>query len=47
MGLVAATAGVLAAAGKRRVTQGLPPVPGEAVESLKADISVIKERTSR
>lgn len=46
-GLLAATAGVLAAAGKRRVTHGLPPVPEEALESLKADISVIKERTTR
>lgn len=46
-GVLAATAYVLATAGGRRITRALPPVPEEALEGLEADISEIKERTTR
>jgi hypothetical protein len=40
----AAIAGGLALLGKERVEAGTPPVPEEAVESVKADVSVAKEK---
>jgi hypothetical protein len=39
-----ALAGVLALAGKKRVEEGTPPVPQEAIESAKTDVEYTKER---
>jgi hypothetical protein len=39
-----ATAGVLALTGKRKVEEGTPPVPEEAMESTKADLEHTKRR---
>ncbi|HEX4833457.1 MAG TPA: phage holin family protein [Trebonia sp.] len=40
-------AGVAAMAGRGRMKQGTPPVPTEAVESVKTDVAEIKERVKR
>jgi hypothetical protein len=42
-----AVAGVLALLGRREVKQATPPVPKQAVESVKADIDEVKERAQR
>jgi hypothetical protein len=42
-----AVAGIAALAGKSRLQQATPPVPREAVQSVKADIDEIKERAHR
>ena len=42
-----AIAGVAALMGKGRIKQATPPVPAEAVESVKADVEEIKERARR
>ena len=42
-----ATAGGAALVGKQRLQRATPPVPGEAVASVKADVEEIKERTHR
>ena len=42
-----AIAGVAAMAGKGRMRKATPPVPTEAVNSLKSDVEEIKERTRR
>jgi tetrahydromethanopterin S-methyltransferase subunit C len=42
-----AVAGVTAQAGKRRMKTAVPPVPAETVDSVKADVEEIKERTRR
>jgi len=39
-----ATAGALALIGKRKVEEGTPPVPEEAMESTKADLEHTKRR---
>jgi Putative Actinobacterial Holin-X, holin superfamily III len=39
-----ATAGALALTGKRKVEEGTPPVPEEAMESTKADLEHTKRR---
>jgi Putative Actinobacterial Holin-X, holin superfamily III len=39
-----AAAGVLALTGKRKVEEGTPPVPEQAVESTKADVEYTKRR---
>jgi hypothetical protein len=39
----AAVAGVLALTGKNRVQQGAPPVPEQAIESVKEDVQWTKE----
>jgi hypothetical protein len=39
-----ALAGVLALAGKKKVEEGTPPVPQEAIESAKTDVEYTKER---
>ncbi|MEV6909198.1 phage holin family protein [Amycolatopsis sp. NPDC051071] len=36
-------AGVLALVGKKQVQRGIPPVPEEAVSSVKTDIATVKE----
>lgn len=40
-------AGILALIGKNQVKQATPPMPEEAVESVRADIDVVKERARR
>jgi Putative Actinobacterial Holin-X, holin superfamily III len=40
-------AGVAALLGKRRLQKASPPVPMETVDSVKADVEVIKERARR
>src|ERR1700733_5011242 len=42
-----AIAGVAALMGKSRIKQATPPVPTEAVDSVKADVEEIKERARR
>ena len=42
-----AVAGIAALVGKRKLQQATPPVPQEAVQSVKADVDEIKERTHR
>jgi membrane protein len=38
-----AVAGILGLIGKQKVQEAIPPVPEEAVESVKEDIAVVKE----
>ena len=40
-------AGVLALVGKKDVQQGSPPVPTEAISSVKTDIATVKESARR
>ena len=42
-----AVAGIAALVGKSRLQQATPPVPQDAVQSVKADVDEIKERTHR
>jgi hypothetical protein len=42
-----AVAGIAALAGKARMQRAAPPVPQEAVESVKTDVQEIKERARR
>jgi uncharacterized membrane protein YqjE len=42
-----AAAAVLALLGRKQVRQATPPVPQETVQSVKADIDEVKERTHR
>jgi hypothetical protein len=42
-----AVAGVAALAGRRRMRKAVPPLPAEAVGSVKADVEEIKERVRR
>ncbi len=42
-----AVAGMAALMGRSKLRQATPPVPAEAVESVKADVDEIKERTHR
>ena len=42
-----AVAGIAALIGKSRLQKAIPPVPQEAVHSVKTDIDEIKERTRR
>jgi len=39
-----AVAGVLALSGRTKVQRGVPPVPEQAVESVKADVELAKQR---
>jgi hypothetical protein len=40
-------AGVLAVTGRKQVQQAVPPVPEQAVRSVKADVDEVKERVHR
>ncbi|WP_329134354.1 phage holin family protein [Streptomyces sp. NBC_01476] len=40
-------AGILALLGKHEVKQAVPPIPGEAVDSVKQDVESLKERAKR
>jgi Flp pilus assembly protein TadB len=42
-----AVAGIVALAGKSRLQRATPPVPQEAVDSVKTDVEEIKERARR
>jgi Putative Actinobacterial Holin-X, holin superfamily III len=42
-----AVAGLAAAAGAGRIKKATPPVPSEAVDSVKADIEEVKEKVHR
>jgi uncharacterized membrane protein YqjE len=42
-----AVAGIAALIGKSRLQKATPPIPQEAVQSVKADVDEIKERTHR
>ncbi len=42
-----AVAGVLALVGKKDVQKGSPPVPTEAISSIKTDIATVKESARR
>ncbi|MCZ2837264.1 phage holin family protein [Modestobacter sp. VKM Ac-2985] len=42
-----AVAGVLALIGKKDVQQAAPPVPTEAISSIKTDVATVKESASR
>jgi hypothetical protein len=42
-----AVAGITAQMGKARLQQATPPLPQDAVQSVKADVDEIKERTHR
>jgi hypothetical protein len=42
-----AVAGVLAALGRSHMKRATPPVPTQAVDSVKADVAEIKERAHR
>lgn len=42
-----AVAAVLALLGRRHVQQATPPVPEQAIDSVKADIEQVKERAHR
>ena len=45
--VVLAIAGVAALMGKSQVSKGVPPVPEQTVQSVKADVEEIKERAHR
>jgi uncharacterized membrane protein YqjE len=42
-----AAAAAAAAIGRQRMRQGTPPVPSEAVESVKTDVATLRERVRR
>jgi len=42
----AAVAGVLALTGKKKVTEAIPPVPEQAVDSTKEDVRWVKTRAT-
>ncbi|MFI6290393.1 phage holin family protein [Nonomuraea sp. NPDC050790] len=46
-GALLALAGVLALAGRSQVRRATPPVPTQAIDSLKTDVDVVKERARR
>ena len=42
-----AVAGIAALMGKARLQQATPPVPQDAVQSVRADVNEVKERAHR
>ncbi|MFH8611284.1 phage holin family protein [Streptomyces sp. NPDC018029] len=46
-GVLFAVAGVLAALGRKQLARAVPPVPQEAMDSVRADVDEIKERAHR
>ena len=46
-GVLLALAGVLALRGRTQVRQATPPMPEQALGSVKADVAVVKERARR
>ncbi|WP_030303351.1 phage holin family protein [Streptomyces katrae] len=45
--VLAAVAAVTAVAGKKQITEAGAPVPGKAIDSVKADLAEIKEKVQR
>lgn len=45
--VVLAVAGVLALVGRKQIQRATPPVPTEAIDGIKHDISVVSERAHR
>ncbi|MDJ0466284.1 phage holin family protein [Streptomyces sp. H27-C3] len=45
--VLAAAAAVMAMVGKKQIANAGPPVPGQTVDSVKADVAEIKEKTQR
>ncbi|MEU4805474.1 phage holin family protein [Actinosynnema sp. NPDC023587] len=45
--VVFAIAGVLVVLGRKQVAEGTPPLPEEAIEGVKRDITTVSERTHR
>ena len=46
-GVLAAVAALLAATGRKRMREGAPPKPQQAIDSVKADLAVVRERAHR
>ncbi|MGI5341083.1 phage holin family protein [Streptomyces sp. CA-181903] len=46
-GVLAVCAAVLAIAGRKRIREAAPPVPGQAIEGVRKDTAMIKERSTR
>ena len=46
-GVLAAVTALMAALGKRQVSEASPPAPEQTVDSVKADMAEIKERAQR
>ncbi|WP_326600193.1 phage holin family protein [Streptomyces sp. NBC_01803] len=46
-GVLLALAAVLAALGRKKVRQATPPVPERAIDSVRADVTEIRERAHR
>jgi len=46
-GALLALAGAFALLGKRQVSKATPPAPRQAIDSVKADVEVVKERARR
>jgi hypothetical protein len=46
-GALLAVAGALALLGRRQVSKATPPAPKQAIDSVKADVEVVKERARR
>ncbi|MER5731537.1 phage holin family protein [Streptomyces sp. NPDC002138] len=45
--LLAAIAAGMAGAGRKQIARAVPPVPEQTIDSVKADLAEIKERTHR
>jgi uncharacterized membrane protein YqjE len=46
-GVLLAAAGALALLGRRQVREATPPAPQQTIDSVKADVEVVKERARR
>jgi hypothetical protein len=46
-GALAVVGAALAAVGKERISNAAPPTPGQTVDSVKADLTEIKEKAHR
>ncbi|MGW7057195.1 phage holin family protein [Streptomyces sp. NPDC054904] len=45
--VLAATAAVLAMAGKKQIARAVPPAPERTIDSVKADVAAIREKAHR
>ncbi|MDA5284040.1 MULTISPECIES: phage holin family protein [unclassified Streptomyces] len=45
--VLAATAAVLAMAGKKQIARAVPPAPEQTIDSVKADVAAIREKAHR
>lgn len=46
-GVLLLVAGILALLGKQQMSQAKPPMPGQAISGMKADMEAIRERVRR